>query len=78
VESEDQCIICRKLVGKDSTYKPTDPSMIMYIEPIEDSALRRLIGRDQHKTYLLCSKHMRVIDRMIEDYSAGLYKPSRG
>ena len=75
MESEDQCIICRKLVGKDTSYKVTEPTLIMSIEPLEDSAFRRLFGRAQHKTYLLCSKHMRVLDRMIEDYSAGLYKP---
>jgi hypothetical protein len=74
----EPCMICEGLSKKDSSYKIGDTSNIMMIMPVRDGALRRLTGRDQRKIYTLCSKHMRVLTMMFNDYVEGKYKPSRG
>ena len=71
-------MMCEALSKKDSAYRIGDTSNIMMIMPVRDGALRRLTGRDQRKIYTLCSKHMRVLTMMFEDYAEGKYKPGKG
>ena len=71
-------MMCNALNKKDSSYKIGDTTNIMMIMPIRDGALRRLTGRDQRKVYTLCSRHMRVLTMMFDDYVNGNYTPSKG
>ena len=71
-------MMCDALNKKDDKYIVNSPTNIMMILPIKDGALRRLTGRSQRKVYTLCSKHLRVLTMMFDDYVNGEYKPGKG
>ena len=65
---EIPCMICGLIKDKCIDYKMDEPKSVWLIKPIRDGVLNKMIGRDQSKVYTMCSKHSRVISRLIDEY----------
>jgi hypothetical protein len=61
-------MMCKLMSDHDPEYKASEPSVLWLIQPIHDNVLRRMTGRDQKKIYPMCSKHMRVMTKLLEEY----------